>query len=714
MIKKLSSFFSNTQSRFSYRQRFLFFSMIFVIVMPFPTFWMLGMQNFFIHRMEKQLIGQQYARHLKNILHTVEQYRILFLAPNPDDVILLEKVRVIDEEFSKLTDLQENTIIPPQMTFGRGFSTPYEASLNLQGLKKNWSQLIQESSLKDPTLFQNNYNALTRDLANELSELGYSYGLFLSQIPIYNDLMRMNLIAIPKVEQSIIHALILCLNSQQKALPPNQLKNQNLDLAKTDFSGDLGVPLEVRNEGMLALRLLQENSTDFLDELEKVYSINPQNNSDLLFLNRSPPKLIENFQKSIARFNESKKSLLTEEEESIDFQTQIDQTFQLINTSETISKMNNDYADHLIQKRLSSIRLQQNAGLIVLIFSCLMVICYCVFHVLSIHLVEMCNHIKEMAKGNFKTCFCSNAKDEFGSIGRSLDKMGNSIQEIVRELGQLGRHLNDFTGQINQAAKEQEETVTGQQTNIREIEIIAEEITKESNELANAMNLLTENTRLNASHEIAKNKIDLMQTKMEELASTSKKIIQGLDSIQVQVKMSHDLIKFMNKVSDGAARLHFNCAIENAHVEHTPQNFNKITREINRFAEKTSVAIQDIKKGIQGMSTNVENVLSKASLCSKDIHEVGMELRTMSFELNTLSKQGNEQVRKFEGINEVMKIQAFAALNIVESLKLLVNICKENSESIHALHCTTDQLNLDANQLQKVIESFFNKEDGNK
>lgn len=662
--------------------------------MPFPTYWMLGMQNFFIHRIEKQLIGQDYARHLKTILQKAEQYRILSLAPKPDNVLLFEKIKAINEEISELIYLQKKTILPAQVSFGPGFSTPQEASIDVEELKRNWDQLIEQISLNDPALFAANYDIFIRDLISALGQIGYSYELFLSQLPLYNSLMRVNLNLIPKLEQSIIDALIACVNSQ-KAFPSNKTTT---------------------HQDMLTLRLLHESNADLLKELANIPPLlNEFEKATPTMQAKLPLKFIENFQTALAEFKETKKKLFSgESNRAEDIESQIDQTLQLINSSQTIFKINDEYGEHLIRQRLFSIKFQQNAGLIVLVFSCLVVLCYCVFHALSIHLIEMCNHIKEMAKGNFKTCFCSKAKDEFGLIGRSLDKMGDSIQQIVRELGMLGKHLNDFTSQINQAAEEQEKTISGQQTNIQEIKSISQEITKDSRELAHFMNILTENTRSNHSAETAQVKISLMRAQMEELASASKKIVDRLDVIQNQVKESHILIKFMGKVSDDAAKLHFNCAIENAYVEHTAQNFNKITREIQRFSEKTNLAVTEIKVSILAMASHIETVLNEIGGCSKDIHQLEAELRVMNIEFLAISKQNKEQIRKFEGFNEVMQVQAFAAENIVDSLTHLSKTSGENSLSIHTLHETTNQLNTNANELQKVIKSFFNKENEDK
>jgi len=702
MLKKLVTFFNNLQSRFSYRQRFLFFSTIFAVVMPFPTYWMLGMQNFFIHRIEKQLIGQDYARHLKSILQKVEQYRILSLAPNPDTALLSEKINGINDELTQLIRLQETTVLPLQVKFGPGFSAPREASIDFKELKRNWDQLSEKNSLADPVLFANNYASFTHNLVSNLSQIGYSYELFLSQLSLYSGLMRLNLTLVPKLEQSIIDALIACLHNQKESLSK-----------------------QTTYQGMLSLRLLRENNTALLnalkniyprlDELEKADPLYSAQENHTTTQSKPPLKLIENFQVALTEFNETKKKLLVEGDNRLGgFQNDIDQALQLINSSQTLFQINDDYAERLVKQRLSNIKFQKNAGLIVIIFSCLVILCYCLFHVLSIHLVEMCNHIKEMAKGNFKTCFCSKAKDEFGSIGRSLDNMGDSIQEIVRELGLVGKHLNDFTGQINQTAEEQEKTINGQQTTIQEIKNIAQEITKDSQELADFMNLLTANTRSSSSLEVAQSKITLMQAQMQELALTSEKIIENLDAIQKQVTQGHTLIKFMGKVSDDATRLHFNCAIENAHVEHTAQNFNKITREIQRFAEKTTVAVDAIKEGILTMTTHMATVLNEANTCAKDIYQVETELQAMHFELLAVSKQGKDQIRKFEGINEVIQVQAFAAENIVESLNHLTKTGEENSKSIHTLYGTTNELNRNASELQKVIQSFFNKEDGDK
>ena len=60
MLGKLSNFFNRINNRFTYRQRFIFFSLVYILTTPFPGYWLLRVENFFINRTEWQIIGDKY------------------------------------------------------------------------------------------------------------------------------------------------------------------------------------------------------------------------------------------------------------------------------------------------------------------------------------------------------------------------------------------------------------------------------------------------------------------------------------------------------------------------------------------------------------------------------------------------------------------------------------------------------------------------------
>ena len=109
------------------------------------------------------------------------------------------------------------------------------------------------------------------------------------------------------------------------------------------------------------------------------------------------------------------------------------------------------------------------------------------------------------------------------------------------------------------------------------------------------------------------------------------------------------------------------------------------------------------------MSVNVSAVREDANNCLREISEGVQRLVSVQQQLTSITKQGKEQVRKFESVNDVMQVQAFAAENIIQSIIRLSEAAKENTQYTKILHQTTAELGTTAIELQKVLSLFFTK-----
>lgn len=670
------------QSRFTYRQKFIFFSLVFWLATPLPAYWLVKTQNYVIQQVERQLIGNEYQKILMPLLSNVIKQKILQSATEngqekkwqENDQGLLQKS--ITTKLALLNKMSSSIVLPPNRSLGPGFSTPNATPLNTLPMIDLWSRITEDTMKNDKVM--NLYDQLINEIKNQLILLGDDYELFLSLEGIQVALMKINLIQLPQAK-ILLGDLFFLINSTQI--------NENIIEAPT----------------LVTMNLLKHNEEVTKEEFEGYYNSKAP---DEPLLKDGRDNLI-NYNKSLTTFlNIAAKKIKSSEHA---FQLQ-DEVFKIIENADKIWKSNLEASTSFLNNQLRSMQHQKYFGLIVLGSVMLLIIFSAVFHALSIHMVELCRHIQEMAKGDFKKCFCSDAKDEFGPVGRAFDQMGNSIQGIVSELDKLGKHLTGLTNQIVSAAKEQEETIVGQENNIKEIEKIAAWIAKDSRELANSMNELSSKAKQDSVADGARSALEHMQQKMTLLSTASNRILESLLKIQNKMQGAHTIIDFLTKVSDKAKLLHLNSAIEATGGRVVMQDFNKTTDEIERFADKTFSTTQEIRGIINNMLQSVKTVRSEAYICIKDINTGAKKLISVSQQLTQIAKQGREQVDKFENINDVMQIQALAAENIIESISGLTQTAEENTKSMHNLHETTTELERAAEQLQVVIRSFFNKQ----
>jgi methyl-accepting chemotaxis protein WspA len=179
-----------------------------------------------------------------------------------------------------------------------------------------------------------------------------------------------------------------------------------------------------------------------------------------------------------------------------------------------------------------------------------------------------------------------------------------------------------------------------------------------------------------------------------------------LSGLQEKVSSSSTLIAFMGKVSDQASLLSLNSAIETSNIKSHKINFDKITQEIQRFAEKTAASTHEIEEIIEEINSSVVNVRLEANGCLQEINEGAQRLINVSNQLSSITNQGKEQLKKFENVNDVMQMQAIAAENIIYSITSLGETAQENTRSIHVLHENVGELGRTAAELQKTIGLF--------
>ncbi|MGE4573340.1 MAG: methyl-accepting chemotaxis protein, partial [Parachlamydia sp.] len=80
MFRHLTKAFNRFQGKFTYRQRFILFALIFFVVIPFPTYWLLETQNFLLQRNKTKIEGNQLQQVLGSLLNKILRHEIIEIA----------------------------------------------------------------------------------------------------------------------------------------------------------------------------------------------------------------------------------------------------------------------------------------------------------------------------------------------------------------------------------------------------------------------------------------------------------------------------------------------------------------------------------------------------------------------------------------------------------------------------------------------------------
>lgn len=679
MFSWIGSFLNRLQSRFTYRQRFIFFSLIYAIAIPYPTYWMLTSENYLINQSRRQIRGIEILGNSTDLAHLLIKQDFIqnYLIENPNEFGSEEKENLLEiqERINSLKKLFQESKTLKWSNLGYGFSKTTNGEVELDEMMQALDTVGKKlSNPKDASVEQKkmieNIPAWFRRQENTFS-------------------LDLNL-------DRLVHQLVL-INCEllPQALP---LSTAILSLGTKEAGG-----IETKHIAPTldtALVLLKNNLADILNRFKKLYRSDQS----------SPIPPLGYVQASMIDYRTAVENFIAV---SLDSSASSFQKFEAFNQVMEKHQKVWRQTQHILSLYFEILLYRQWLEKMIcvgfLVIASILVSLFVVLKVLSRHLLAIHTHIGELAQGNFMKCFCSDARDEFGPVGLAFDKMGQAVLKVVSELKNLGKQLTDSITQITSTAKEQEGIVSDQEKSIREIESTAKLIAGNSRDLANTMDELSLSSKHSSLADEAKSGLDGMHGEMSELAAASTNILSTLVAIQEKVASTKSIVAFMGRVSDQAGLLSLNAAIETTNVGQDKRGFTKITQEIQRFAEKTAHSTKEIQHIIKEMSFSVAAVRMDTNNCLIEISEGVQRLVLVNQQLSSITKQGKEQVRKFESVNDVMQVQAFAAENIIESINWLAEAAQENTHYTKILHKTTEELGITAVELQKVLSLFFSK-----
>lgn len=685
--KNFISSFNRFQSRFTYRQKFLFLGILFALAIPTSAYWNLRMSNFSIANIRLHEEGMHYQKLYSNLLFLIAQHGIISTASHSSDAFNPIAVQTLEtqinsnfEELAALMEEPVDIIREDPITGNEVKKTALPLTTPLRNLWRQLSSYTEDakSSLHiSPHTRNDLYMNLLNSISMQIHNLDGTFDLTLTMNRVYLDLVQILLETSP-------HLAILTADFGMR---------KTMDLEVGNVSDDKSSVLlfkikeSMRNFKNASIRANRSFLRDYGDNNSQLYhqlenSLEQSLNELKFFIT-----LINSNQRAPDLFVKSTVRSLTSLMKNMDSSREI--------------------VERILQIEAQRVKWYKYSIVSLLYISCILIGAYLVFHILSGHLLKLMTYIELISNGQFSVDLKINTKDAVGQIGSSFNRMGHEINHVVSQLQKVTSQLEEFSQKISVMADDQESLVVEQESNFQHLESVTGEIAKKSRDLANVMNSLISSSREIILSSGSKLGLDEMQNNMTSLVHVSTDILGSLSKVSGKVSNARHLIHFMTKVSDQAHLLSLNAAIETLNIGKHRQLFSEITRQIQRFAETTASSTHEIQKIVSEMFLRVTMAQNTAKNCINEINVGVNRLLIISNQLSSITKEGEKQTKKFDGVNDVMQEQAQAAENIINTIEGLSIAAKENTASIRHLRQTINALAATTHELHDVLNLFF-------
>lgn len=311
--------------------------------------------------------------------------------------------------------------------------------------------------------------------------------------------------------------------------------------------------------------------------------------------------------------------------------------------------------------------------------------------------------------------------DEFGEMGKSLDKTIGSLRNMIGKIASSSSAL----------------TITGEAltASCTQIAASAQQMTAQANTVASATEQSTANiNNISAAAEQMSASVNTVASSIEEMSSSIGEVAKNCQKESViaskantQAKTTHDLmgrlgisakeigkvVDIINDIADQTNLLALNATIEAASAGEAGRGFAVVANEVKELARQTAQATGQISQQIEDMQGNAENAVKAIEQITIIIEEINAISQTIVSAVEQQSATVNEIARSVGGASSAA---SEIARNVSESARGLSDISSniqgvnrgaaDSSTGINGIMESSHDLLQMSQELQKTVKQF--------
>ncbi|MDF2943728.1 MAG: methyl-accepting chemotaxis sensory transducer [Herbinix sp.] len=343
--------------------------------------------------------------------------------------------------------------------------------------------------------------------------------------------------------------------------------------------------------------------------------------------------------------------------------------------------------------------------------------------------------LMKAADGDLTVTVNTTRKDEFKILSDSINHMIINVKNLITKASAVGTTVINSTQNVSQnselllsASKDISMAITEIQQGIVQQAADSEHCLQQTDELANQINLVYENSV--AIEKITTNTksivtdgigvVDQLNSATQASIEITNETIKDIEELEVESKAITEIIAVINDIAEQTNLLSLNASIEAARAGDAGRGFSVVADEIRKLSIKSVNSASEIEKIINSISKKTQNTVKtvrQAETISKttetrllnvvdlfkniNIHvdELAIKMSKIAEGINDIEQAKNDTLNAIESISAVAE-ETSAASQEVDAT------AQQQLEAVTKLNEAAKSLNNDASELQNSIQSF--------
>ncbi|WP_297213137.1 MULTISPECIES: methyl-accepting chemotaxis protein [Thermodesulfovibrio] len=317
---------------------------------------------------------------------------------------------------------------------------------------------------------------------------------------------------------------------------------------------------------------------------------------------------------------------------------------------------------------------------------------------------DMANKLEDVAKGDFsKVGFGKgyrNRKDEIGLIARSIIKVEEFTQQLVREIKNSATMVNSVIGTLEQNIESVKKKADEQTSQAHQIATAAEEMSQTITDIAK--NAASASDIASESRNVSNDGVRLSDSAMKTVQSANNSTIElkkTMDALNSKVEEIGDIVTVIKDIADQTNLLALNAAIEAARAGEQGRGFAVVADEVRKLAERTIKATDEITSKIYAVQNESRESLKNMDLTAKEVAEALKALNEVKKSLNNIADFSQKVKDSITQIATATEEQSSASEEVAR-------YAEKSSALAQEVKGTTDMVSQEVENLNEVIRKL--------
>jgi len=315
--------------------------------------------------------------------------------------------------------------------------------------------------------------------------------------------------------------------------------------------------------------------------------------------------------------------------------------------------------------------------------------------------------LKRVDQGDFRMEIRVDSSEEFSSIVRLIQTVGNHLHTMIADVLSTSRTLTDQASKLDDAAEALAQQMGQRNEQALQVSAATEQLNASVNEIGRA----TQETAETAMQ--AKSVLQESERNMQaSLASTSRIVeVVGearatLDDLNQAVARIGSMTGTIKEIADQTNLLALNAAIEAARAGESGRGFAVVADEVRKLAERTSQSTVDINNNVANIQLVTQATLMTMEDAVAEVSNGTAAIEACSRNLAEVGKASERTVEMTHKIADSVRQQTSTADDMAKTIERMASTIEANNREAQQLATSAEALTQMATGLKSLVTRF--------